>query len=338
MAPAKHRAPGLPAFTLLEALVALIILGVLSVALSTALATALRAEEAAGEHADTAAESRAIFGALSRDLEAAYASPFSPASVFIGSGGTGAQSSGLPPGTLLTLTTMDAPITFSPAGQAGSSADWQPQDNVALVSYRLDTGSGRLERVSVNTPSPQSLTTGTAAPQFLIGSGVLSLQLQFWDPTQNDWRATWDYEQANQSSTNGGAGQASGSAASGQSSAATQGDAQLPPAVQVTLVLQVSNGSQDTYSTVLPVCAPFPMDPSAVSGPSAGGGNAAGASAGGAGGAGGAGAAGGAPAGGAARPGGGSGAGAGGARPGGGEAAPPGGGGARPSGGAGAGG
>src|SRR5581483_410100 len=91
-------------FTLVEALIALVIFGLITFALSMSISVALRAQTVSTERQQDTGEVRAIFGQLNRDLNAASGSLNNPASAFIAGGSQGgrnATGSGL-----LTLTTL----------------------------------------------------------------------------------------------------------------------------------------------------------------------------------------------------------------------------------------
>ncbi len=219
-------------FTLIEALVALVIFGILTAALSLALSTALSAQVRIAAYRRQDAEVRSIFRFLSRDLAAAYASPSDPNCMFIaGTSPQAQQNQSYDPG-LLTLETMDARIpntdpNIDPAlgagapgpgtGQfasgvsnaAGQNATAQPSWDIALVRYSLGS-HGALRRSSVAVPSVQTLqqaaSEGSQQPDSGIPAGIMQsnvaiahhvkqIEFEFYDPNQQTWRQEWDFEQ-----------------------------------------------------------------------------------------------------------------------------------------------
>ena len=46
-------------------------------------------------------------------------------------------------------------------------------------------------------PYLQTLQQATPSPDNVLASNIISLQLQYWDPTQQNWRDSWDFEQPN---------------------------------------------------------------------------------------------------------------------------------------------
>ena len=95
LTPDAQRLKASRGFTLLEALVALVIFGVLTLSLSLALTTALHAQVYAQQRQQEEGTVRAIFGSLSRDVQAAYVSLSNPAAIFIAGGGQ--SQSTIPP-------------------------------------------------------------------------------------------------------------------------------------------------------------------------------------------------------------------------------------------------
>lgn len=69
-------------FTLIEMLVALVMLALITVATAYALTAGLRAQADMRRRADSADEARALLAIIARDLQAAYASADNPGAVF----------------------------------------------------------------------------------------------------------------------------------------------------------------------------------------------------------------------------------------------------------------
>src|SRR5579862_9803056 len=116
-------------FTLIEALLALIIFGTIMGAISLSLSTGLRADAQAQGYRRAAASIREVLDQLTVDIQAAYGSRYNPASLLVAGQsptGTIAQSS-VPPSSLITLTTLTQRLQGSglpgdPAGGAGSGS------------------------------------------------------------------------------------------------------------------------------------------------------------------------------------------------------------------------
>lgn len=282
-------------FTLIEALIALIMFGIIMSALSFMFAALTKAQTSSESHQTDNGTVRVIFDDIKRDIQGGYASANDPASVFIGGGGSssgGGGGSGTSQNTvsspgLLTLSTCSYRIqadelNSTDSSNAASSLPGQqtssiPQSGMQIVRYDLDTGSSQLSRSVVTVPNLQLVQPTTPNdPSTTIGTGIVSITFQFWDPTQSTWRDSWDYEQSVQAAaaaaTTGtgastGAAGATGSAATGADQTAatntTNGDTAFPTAVQVTLVRVDSSGRQATYMTSFPVVAGQPfVDPS----------------------------------------------------------------------------
>jgi type II secretory pathway pseudopilin PulG len=313
----SHR--GRRAFTLIEALVALLMFTVIMASLSLAFRTLTKTETKSSARQDDNAVVRVIFDALRRDIQAAYASTNDPMSVFIAntspSGGGGNQSAtgsdtttvGSP--GILTFTTNSyriqadelsqqggAQSTSAIGSNNGNSSNAIPQAGFQIVRYDLDSGSGTLLRSVFTAPNLTLVQAPSPGdPGSILASGITNIQFQFWDPNQNTWRDSWDYEQSNlttsqaNSGTSGAAsgtsgGTSAGSSASSSSSSsststattsyttltgttigATTGDVTFPSAVQVTVEMRNSNGERVTYSTIIPVAAGIPyMDVSTL--------------------------------------------------------------------------
>ncbi|CCW34031.1 prepilin-type N-terminal cleavage/methylation domain-containing protein [Chthonomonas calidirosea] len=268
-------------FTLIEALVALIIFGIITAALGVALSTSIRAELTLQNHQQDAEVARAVFHFLQKDLEAAFPAANSAASLFVGNG---APSSVQLPPSLLYLSTLTGriqttdpnldPVLALNANLLPSNTNtltansWVPQWDCALVRYWLDTTTGELHRTVVNVPNLQLFAQTNSNVPDVIANHVISMQLQFWDPNQQTWRDSWDFEQPNwqqqmqqltQQSAQGQSGQSQN--ATTTTNSATTGDMQLPSAVQITLVIQGSDGNPDTFITTIPIEAQQPLLP-----------------------------------------------------------------------------
>lgn len=258
-------------FTLLEAIIAIVMFTFIMLAVSQAFQVSLQATSRSQHRQEDDGTVRAIFDVITRDILAAYGSPNSPTSVFMTSGSGGNAS----PGDLLTFTALSTRLqtpeldTQTSSGpQDSSQSVSQPQADMALVKYNFDPSSGTMYRIVSSVPSQQNTTASAPTPEQAIAQNVVSIQFSFWDPTQQNWRTDWDFEQQNQigvvplssgstpmSSVTPG-GPASGSTG-GQGTANTTatGDTYLPSAVKVTVTLQRSNGQTQDYVTTIPLGA-----------------------------------------------------------------------------------
>jgi len=143
-------------FTLLEALVSLVIFGIVTLALSMAFSTAMHSQQTNTQRFTEEGTVRVVMNTLTRDIQAAYASArIRPASLSAG-GGQGAGSQGSM--GLLTFMTrynrIQAPYAFDPndpnsqnAAGGGNSTqitdNTPPQSDLSLIRYDLDTSDGR---------------------------------------------------------------------------------------------------------------------------------------------------------------------------------------------------
>jgi len=282
---ARRRAPrSARGFTLIEALISLIMFGVIMGSLSFAFSAARRAQAGSESRLVDNGEVRVIFDALRRDIQAGYASATDPASVFIGNSTSTAGSpwTVTTPG-LLTLSTsiyrmqvdeLNSASGVMTSSQNTSAANITPQSSLALVTYDMEPNSGILTRSVVSVPNPQLVTAVEPGDNTVVlGKDVVSITFEFWDPTQNAWETTWDYEQQNQATTSATSGTGTGtgttaattaaSSSSSSSSSASNVNTTFPQAVQVTLVRTNSRGQRVTYTESFPIIAYTPyVDPS----------------------------------------------------------------------------
>ncbi|MCC6442564.1 MAG: prepilin-type N-terminal cleavage/methylation domain-containing protein [Armatimonadetes bacterium] len=250
------RLAGNGGFTLLEVLVALIILSLVSAALAFSLRTALDAGSRARQMADRLQEVRIVFAAMERDLRAAYlvgkpAQPPSenappvvpeasnqpegsanapavpaqpqerpeaePSTWFVGEPGAGGAATSA---ARLGFTALSHRTSF------GESPEAQPQADLCAVEYTLGTekstgryGLLRRERV------PPQITSAQGVREQLISDRVADIRFRYDDG--EEWRADWNTD---------------------------TGESKLPARVEVTLTF-VFPGSGRTvrYQTALPL-------------------------------------------------------------------------------------
>jgi hypothetical protein len=256
-----------PGFTLLEALLALVIFTIISFAMSLAISAVFQAQAAAQKREDEATTIRAVFGFLTRDLQAAFISPNNPAAVFIAegsqSGGIASRTSGGSTGSLLMLTTLAHRITMEDptvglTGTPNPDAPAVPQADFELVRYDIDPASGTLFRTVSAVPNLETVGQPQPTPQSLLAERIIALNLRFWDAEQKAFRNEWDYQQENQAQESGDPGTGLPGETPVPAMNTATGDTALPAAVEVTLIMQRKDGSTATFMTMIPVVAPRP--------------------------------------------------------------------------------
>ena len=282
-------------FTLLEALIALVMFTIITFALSLALSTAVRSHDAAQKREHDASTVRSVFSIVSRDIQGAFISKRNPASVFIANnGGSGSSSRAATTGSLLTFTTMSYRVqpgdlndpVMNPDGNAQQEiAAVTPQADFALIRYDLDTASNTLTRSVVPVPNLDLNREPSGTPDAMLSDRITSLTLRFYDPAQKTWRNDWDYQQTNQGTSAGAAGTdpasadnpadplsgvGAGTGNTGANSSAQQeatGDTSFPSAVEMTITILRSDNTQATYKTMIPIITPYlPQDPPTTTG------------------------------------------------------------------------
>jgi prepilin-type N-terminal cleavage/methylation domain-containing protein len=266
-------------FTLIEAIIALTIFTILMAALSMCVNAALSADSISHQRLDDAGTARAIFDSLTRDIQSAFASPNSPASVFIAGGGGAGNGNNISANSLLTLTTLnqhipgDSLLTGQSNGQSTAQTATQtpftPQSDVVLIQYALEQqsdGTTQLKRYITSVPNTQlagpSQNDQTSMATSELADNVVDLSLQFYDRSQQTWRTDWDYEQQNQQ-TQSNQAQGGSNGATGGANASPQttptGDSGLPGAVQITLQIRTKKGGVVKFTTSVPIIAPQPQ-------------------------------------------------------------------------------
>lgn len=278
---------------MLEALVALVMFGFITLAISQALSVALQTKGNADRHdADTGAV-RAIFGVLTRDLQASYISMNNPASVFVtgtpssaangmggitatgstgGTSGLGQQNSSASGGanaagnTILTLTTLsyrvlDEAAMGLPTGgtpDLGSTSQQQTvpaQSDCQVVRYDLDNETKTLTRTTADVPNLQFMSDATPDRDAIIARGIVSLTLSFWDTTQTTWRTDWDYEQqVNAANATASASGGATTASAPQTTTQTP-DTMGPSMAKIDLTILGADGKPASYSTTVILAA-----------------------------------------------------------------------------------
>lgn len=247
-----------PGFTLLEALVAMTIFAIISVALALSISTALQAHAAGERRQEESGAVRGVFSTLTRDLVAAYGSVNSTISQFVAPGPQAGGTSSA--GPLVTLTTLSQRIDLVQATDTrvlqDASRQARPiQCDCALVQYFFDPANGVLSRsATAAVANPQDPAQPAVRPEPVpLANELASLELRFYDSSTNSWRTDWNYLQSNQPNT--------GSSAPAQPAAGT-GDAAMPAAVEVTLTLRPKPGASmpARYTTIISLMTPEAAD------------------------------------------------------------------------------
>ena len=260
-------------FTLIEAIIALTIFTILIAALSLAMSVALKADSITHQREDDSGTVRAVFDALTRDVQAAFASPNSPASVFIAGSGGSSSGSSVGGGGLLTLTTLTQHIQADSLTSGDAQTQDQnsaptsaggPQSDMALVQYSLVPGSDGTQTLTRSvTPVPnaqllsQSQNSDPQSSQTALAEHIVDLTLQFYDQNQQTERSDWDYEQANQQASNVTSSASGGTSA--PTTPSTTGDSVLPLSVKATIRIKKKDGSVAEFTTTIPIVAVQPQ-------------------------------------------------------------------------------
>jgi prepilin-type N-terminal cleavage/methylation domain-containing protein len=279
-----HRPGSRHGFTLLEALVSLVIFTVITFALSFALSSVLRSYSVSKQRQEEAATARALFGSLSRDLQAAFVSRNNAACLFLTqqTGGSTGNGISLTFSTLARRIESDVPLGSGALDTSGAAvnptAGMAPQSNIEIVRYDFDPGQGVVRRLGSPVPNIQVLNQPDLSPSTIVAQNIVALNLRFWDATAQTWRTEWQYQPrdpAQEQANLPGMTDPTGTGATGGGlSAEPDGDTTLPGFVEITLVLGRNDGTTQTYATTIPVVTPQPLDirPPAAQTPTAPGG------------------------------------------------------------------
>lgn len=273
---AKRRA----GFTLLEAIVAIVMFTIIIMALSQAFGVALQATERARHRQEADGTVRAIFDVITRDILAAYPSIHSPVAIFSTSGvggGSARPGSANSSGDILTFSALSTRLqtpeldsqSNSSIQPANSGSDSLPQSDMGVVRYNFDASNGTLYRIVNPFPYPENQSTPAPTQDQAIAQNIQNIQLEFWDQTQGTWRTDWDFEQQNQvgvvplseintssssasSSSTSSAG-SSGTSSQGTANTTATGDTYLPSAVRITVTMAQRNGQSQDFVTTIPI-------------------------------------------------------------------------------------
>jgi prepilin-type N-terminal cleavage/methylation domain-containing protein len=231
-------------YTLIELLVALVLLAVISGGITMAFSTSLRAFGSVREQAGWADERRALVERLQADLRAVWLRPGSQTTWFLGLDAENDASLASVPvqGDMLEFTTArpvspDAVLEdLGPEGMAG------PQGDVAQVVWGLETGAdGGLELVRWERTPPdpetslmvqQTETVVSPGTRTVISRRVTGIQLRYFDGIE--WLDGWD---------SAGEEEAVGGEETSGEPAATPAEVGLPLAVEVALYLAGAPGT-----------------------------------------------------------------------------------------------
>lgn len=212
-------------FTLIELMVALVILGTLAGGLTLSFRTALDAQERIGRDGDEAQEIRVVVDAFRADIEQAALTAGSDRSWFIGTD----EGDNENPMDTLRLTTRSHRV---PMRDVDPSAEWESQARHAdwsAVTYTIvpadEEEEGGLYRREVVPPGEDPMEeTGQAE---LLSAAVAGLNFRYFDGVE--WQETWDTTDANSGA--------------------------LPRAVEVTIILRPPAEGEQSRSVV----AMFPV-------------------------------------------------------------------------------
>ncbi|MDE2126406.1 MAG: prepilin-type N-terminal cleavage/methylation domain-containing protein [Armatimonadetes bacterium] len=268
-------------FTLLEAIVAMVMMAVIMTALALAMSVALQAQERSSHDLTDSGSVRAAFNTLTQDFHGATASN-SGVSVFVAGGQGGGSSAAAAFGNLVTLTTdsniVAAPDLTMSAGsinpQQMQNSATMPQTDALVVRYDFDQSRQELIRTVSPVPDLADVETPDTSAQGILCQHVLNISIQYWDLNQLTWRSTWDYEgslgsdfTATSTGTSTGAGAASGSSSSSSSTStlppgqnAAGQDTVLPALVDISMTVADSSGIPHTSETWIPIAVTQPID------------------------------------------------------------------------------
>jgi prepilin-type N-terminal cleavage/methylation domain-containing protein len=238
-------------YTLVEVMVALVLMAIISIATGFAMSMALRNDASARARTDAAEEARSVLSVLVKDLRNAYASSGNAASCFIASGGD--------EGEVLRLTTTNVRLR-QVAPESDLLQEPPPQSDVGTVTYTLNHSEQTLYRTVSAEPIDEF--GASPGPLNLLSRRVTGLTLRLVASDGSE-RSDWSYE-----ATTGAAG--------AQDATLAQGDTELPTLAEVTVELAGDRGALHTASAMVNIITPSPQErgqaPAAASPPAAGGG------------------------------------------------------------------
>lgn len=251
-------------FTLIEAIIALTMFGVIMAAVSFAVAAVLQASQRSQQRLDVSADARGLLGFLERDIQSAFVSATDESSVFIGNGGDGGSRDAGNMGALTFATSLhkieapelsDGDPSQAGAQTKGNGAAAPPQSDVERVRYEFDPETGAVRRQHTSAPSLSLLTQQSPTQETVVAQNVLDFKLRFWDSEKRTWRTSWDFQQTNQKRNKPRASSKGG----GDEDMSLKGDDLLPSAVEATVVMRKSDGSSAAYTVVIPIHAVQPL-------------------------------------------------------------------------------
>lgn len=227
-------------YSLLEALVAMIVFAIITLATAFAIQNGMRAQLRVNTSADDTQEARTIIAILARDIRSAIVSASNPNTFFVATGDRAGQ--------MLTFTTFSQRLLEDPPQEDTADTDLiVPQSDVMAVSYFLDPDTGQLSRSYSAIPNPQ-LMPEPGSPGTLLSARVRSLEFQFVDP-QSGLRNEWSYIPQTTSNGNGQA----------NTEVTQSGDTYLPSAVQITLEMLGRDYRPQRYTCAVSLTSPMPM-------------------------------------------------------------------------------
>jgi prepilin-type N-terminal cleavage/methylation domain-containing protein len=247
-------------FTLIEFLVAMVMLAIIMPALTLSFGSAMKASERIDQRSANSSEARAVLSVITKDLENAYL-PITQQTAtqsLTGDSDTAAQTgttpaigwftgadsaSGSAPADSLSFTTLSGRADLSTLSQDLTPADTdQPMSAFQQVTYSLQPGidgsSGVLVR-SWASPPGQDSTATTNDDQ--LSDRVIALNFEYFDGTE--WSDSWDTTQADPT-----ADESTDATLDGTEPVTTE--SLLPIAVRVTLGILGDDGPH-TYTTTV---------------------------------------------------------------------------------------
>ncbi len=237
----RGRCRGRRGFTLLEALVALVLGGIVMAGIAMALRTGLDAQERIQDRSDRHAEARAVADVLTTDLSSAFLSRQNTEQTHF----TASPSEASPPGEpFLSFTTLSYR-----RGRPLPDTDSSPRSDAVQVDYLLQPHpAGEPDRVALVRRERWLTETGPGVME-ILSTDLVGLRLGYSDGTgfQEEWSADAETNPALTSYEDEGVPPA-------------PAERELPRAVQVTLLLPPTSGigeeqSPRAYQTVILVHA-----------------------------------------------------------------------------------
>ena len=230
------RKRGRRGFSLLEALIALVLTALVMAAISMALRTGLDASDRIRERSDSHAEARAALEMLAEDLRAAYLSGVNTEETYF----TARPVEGVRPGDSFLRFSA---LSYRRSRSSGASSR-EPQSDTLQLEYSLRPSPRRDGPSTLVRQERWPTETGDGETTILC-ERVASLRLRYLD--RNDYESDWSADAAENPRL---------TVYTGEDNSVPQRD--LPRAVEITLLLSPPPGAPDgekprAYRTVVPI-------------------------------------------------------------------------------------